>query len=34
MTWAGFRLALTLIISPAMPVTIGAEKLVPRLGNI
>src|SRR5437868_1685358 len=34
MSCAGFRLAFTLVIRPAMPATIGAEKLVPRLGNI
>src|SRR5450631_598583 len=32
MSCAGVRLALTARISAAMPVTIGAEKLVPRFG--
>src|SRR5882724_8131067 len=34
MSCEGRRFPFTLVISPAMPATIGAEKLVPRLGFI
>ena len=33
-SWAGVKLPLTERISPAMPETMGAEKLVPKFGFV